>query len=51
MLQMLLKMRGLPPKTHARPEDGILASDSDETAREYFDRIRLSGKHTPRCHI
>ncbi|KAH0536151.1 hypothetical protein FGG08_006955 [Glutinoglossum americanum] len=44
MLQMLLKMRGLPPKTHARPEDGILASDSDETAREYFDRIRLSGK-------
>ncbi|KAH0551082.1 hypothetical protein GP486_007570 [Trichoglossum hirsutum] len=44
MLQMLLKMRGLPPKTHARPEDGTLASDSDETAREYFDRIRLSGK-------
>ena len=44
MLQMLLRMRGLPPKTHARPEDGILASDSDETAREYFDRIRLSGK-------
>ncbi|KAI9825072.1 MAG: hypothetical protein M1832_001392 [Thelocarpon impressellum] len=45
MLHMLLKMRGLPPKTHARAGDGVLTTDGDDTARRYLDSIALS-KHT-----
>ncbi|KAI9789401.1 MAG: hypothetical protein M1816_006061 [Peltula sp. TS41687] len=43
MLHMLLRMRGLPPKTHESP-DGILGAENDETAREYFESIRISSK-------
>ena len=43
MLHMLLRMRGLPPKTHESP-DGILAADNDETARQYFESIHISSR-------
>ncbi|KAI9798485.1 MAG: hypothetical protein M1833_004751 [Piccolia ochrophora] len=41
IVQMLLKMRSLPPKTHMRV-NGLLATDSDETAQRYFDALQLS---------
>ncbi|KAI9807643.1 MAG: hypothetical protein M1825_005584 [Sarcosagium campestre] len=41
LVQMLLKMRGLPPKTYVSP-DGILATDGDEAAREYLVSINLT---------
>jgi len=46
---MLLKMRGLPPKTQASPEDGILAAveGSDEAAIRWFDTIKVSSKSPP----
>lgn len=43
MLHMLLRMRGLPPKTHESP-DGILGAENDDTAREYFESIRISSE-------
>lgn len=43
MLHMLLRMRGLPPKTHELA-DGILGAENDDTAREYFKSIRISSK-------
>lgn len=43
MLHMLLKMRGLPPKT-CKLSDGILATDTDETARQYFEFIHMDSK-------
>lgn len=39
---MLLKMRGLPPKTHYS-SIGILAAVDDDTAQLYFETIRISG--------
>jgi len=43
---MLLKMRGLPPKTQARSDDGVLAAieGSDEAAIRWFDTIKISSK-------
>ena len=43
---MLLKMRGLPPRTQANSEDGILAAvdGSDEAAIRWFDTIKISSK-------
>ncbi|KAI9819903.1 MAG: hypothetical protein M1827_006473 [Pycnora praestabilis] len=47
MVHMLLKMRGLPPKTQARPEDGLLltAEGTDEVAAIYFNTINISIQH------
>ncbi|KAL1853068.1 hypothetical protein Plec18170_005650 [Paecilomyces lecythidis] len=44
ILHMLLKMRGLPPKTIPRPENGILKAidGSDENAIRWFDTIKVS---------
>ncbi|KAL3428391.1 hypothetical protein PVAG01_01900 [Phlyctema vagabunda] len=41
LLQMLLRIKSVPPKTYTR-EDGILATDADQTAREYYEKIQLS---------
>lgn len=43
MLQMLLRMRNVPPKTEAR-QDGVLVADGDEDTQEYFQKIQLVGK-------
>ncbi|CCU82573.1 hypothetical protein BGHDH14_bgh02751 [Blumeria hordei DH14] len=45
MLQMLLRMRNVPPKTYTRPEDGILASDASPLAQEYYKKLNLSYVH------
>jgi len=42
MLQMLLRMRGIPPKTYTRVGDGVLATDGDQVAREYFEELQLN---------
>ncbi|KAH8804968.1 hypothetical protein F5884DRAFT_435760 [Xylogone sp. PMI_703] len=42
LLQMLLRMRSVPPKTYTRPEDGILATEADPVSREYFEKLRLN---------
>lgn len=46
ILQMLLKMRGLPPKTAIRPDTGILraADGSDENAMRWFDSVNITRK-------
>lgn len=46
ILHMLLKMRGLPPKTTPRPENGILKAidGSDENAIRWFDTIKVTRK-------
>lgn len=57
MLQMLLRMRGIPPKTYHRVSDGILATDGDEVARLYFERLQLPCKSSgfvlvlPECQL
>ncbi|KAI9828243.1 MAG: hypothetical protein M1826_006069 [Phylliscum demangeonii] len=43
MLHMLLRMRGLPPKTHESP-NGFLAAADDDMARHYFECIRISSQ-------
>ncbi len=50
---MLLKMRNLPPKTQARPEDGVLVpvEGSEEAVNVYFDTIRISSKSRPAASI
>jgi hypothetical protein len=40
MLQMLLRMRNVPPKIYIR-DDGVLATDSDPVAHDYFESIQL----------
>ena len=45
MLQMLLTMRNVAPKTFIRPEDGIIATDSNPVAREYFENLQLKRKY------
>lgn len=42
MLQMLLRMRGIPPKTYVRAEDGVLATDGDAHAKAYFEKLHLT---------
>ncbi|KAH7385759.1 hypothetical protein BKA66DRAFT_608549 [Pyrenochaeta sp. MPI-SDFR-AT-0127] len=45
ILNMLLKMRGVPPKPIARSTDGILAmwgDDADEKVREWYDGIAVT---------
>lgn len=42
MLQMLLRMRNIPPKTYARMPDGILATELDSTVQNYFEKLNLS---------
>lgn len=44
MLQQLLRVRSVSPKTYNRPIDGILASNVEQNATEYFDKINLSCK-------
>ena len=46
---MLLKMRGLPPKTQANPDDGVLAAveGSDEAAIRWFNTIKVSSESCP----
>lgn len=43
---MLLKMRGLPPKTSPRPDNGVLKAieGSDENAIRWFDTIKITSK-------
>jgi hypothetical protein len=41
MLHMLLRMRSIPPKTHQRPGDNMLATDGDQIAKDYFDKLGL----------
>lgn len=43
---MLLKMRGLPPKTTVRPDTGTLKAvdGSDENAIRWFDTIQITRK-------
>lgn len=43
MLQMLLRMRSVPPKTEVRLEDGVLAANGSEDAQAYFEKIQLIG--------
>lgn len=47
ILHMLLKMRGLPPKTTPRQENGILKAieGSDENAIRWFDTIKVTRKY------
>lgn len=42
MLQMLLRMRNIPPKTYARMPDGVLAVDGDQVVQGYFEKLQLS---------
>ncbi|KAI9672402.1 MAG: hypothetical protein M1817_003424 [Caeruleum heppii] len=44
LLQMLLRMRGLPPKTYVRPGDanGALACDVEERAARYFEDVGVT---------
>jgi hypothetical protein len=44
LLQMLLRMRSIIPKTHHRLSDGMIASDGDQNARDYFESIGLNCK-------
>ncbi|KAI0996130.1 hypothetical protein K3495_g12051 [Podosphaera aphanis] len=45
LLQMLLRMRNVPPKTYTRPEDGILATDATPLAQEYYEKLKFSYVH------
>lgn len=45
MLQMLLRIRNIPPKTYTRPEDGILATDVTPVAQEFYKKLNLSCKY------
>jgi hypothetical protein len=42
ILHELLKIRHVPPKIYTRAEDGILATDADPVAREYYQKLNLS---------
>ncbi|KAL2221238.1 hypothetical protein M432DRAFT_651836 [Thermoascus aurantiacus ATCC 26904] len=44
VLHMLLKMRGVPPKTCPRPDNGVLKAieGSDENAARWFDTIKIT---------
>lgn len=46
VLQMLLRMRDIPPKTFVRQDCGLLAVDdtSDQVIRDFFDQVQLSCK-------
>lgn len=44
MIQMLLRIRGIPPKTYNRIGDGILATDGEPIAREFFEKLQLNCK-------
>lgn len=45
LLQMLLRMRNIPPKTFIAPETGIVTTEV-EAAKEYFDKLQLNSKST-----
>jgi hypothetical protein len=44
MLQSLLRVRSVSPKTFPRQIDGILASNVEQEATEYFEKLNLSRK-------
>jgi hypothetical protein len=44
IVQMLLRMRNIPPKTYHRVEDGLIVSDGGEAAKDYFDKLQLNCK-------
>ena len=44
MMHMLLRMRQIPPKTYARAEDGIIACDTEDGAKDYFEKLQLNCK-------
>lgn len=46
VLQMILRMRDVPPKTFVRPENGILAVDaeSDPVIKDFFEQVQLNCK-------
>lgn len=46
MLQMLLRMRNIPPKTYARMPDLMLAADGDATVQSYFEKIQLNREYS-----
>lgn len=41
MLQMLLRMRGIPPKTFILSANGVIATE-DEAAKDYFEKLQLT---------
>lgn len=45
MLQMLLRMRSICPKTYARMGDGILAAEESEVVAGWFEKIQLSREY------
>lgn len=51
MLQMLLRMRSVPPKTEVRPGDGVLVADGDQATQEYLKKINLTGKQTSHAFV
>lgn len=42
MLQMLLRMRSIPPKTHVLLPEGTLVAEEEGPVREYFERVHLN---------
>lgn len=44
MIQMLLRIRGIPPRTYNRIGDGVLATDGEPVAREFFEKLQLNCK-------
>lgn len=46
MLDMLLRVRHVPPKTYTKP-DGIIATDVNDGQREYFEHLQLNCKSCP----
>ena len=51
ILQMLLKMRDLPPKTSPRPDNGVLKTieGSDESATRFFEEIQITQSFLDQC--
>ncbi|QSZ33862.1 hypothetical protein DSL72_005435 [Monilinia vaccinii-corymbosi] len=44
VLQMILRMRDVPPKTFVRQDNGVLAVDdtSDQVIRDFFEQVQIS---------
>jgi hypothetical protein len=49
ILQMLLRMRNIPPKTLERLEDGVLVCEGDDVARVFFEKLNLSCEYSCLC--
>lgn len=42
IVQMLLRMRNIPPKTYHSEDDGLVISDAGPAAKDFFDRLQLN---------